>query len=339
MRVLHALLVASFVTLALAGCTGSTDGLTAKSAVSAADAEATTWAADAALLQIIGVETHGLNESTKVALGMAGQADDAAIGDGVASHWYVSYFSAASGKRLVVEVSDNGTNITADAPLAAPADANALATARADWSVDSAGAIQAARDANASLDAALASGPVVVLYGLNLENGEWTLYVDTADHHFDARVNATSAELVSLTSNVRQGFLPVLPDLPAEIHETGSIEAAFDPLNVVQSEICTTPTAQCVHVPFTTNASVSLEATLAWGVSGNDFDLYLYQDGTMVSNDGINSLPPGGPNDVTGTSQVMHADIEPGQYEFIIVPWNAAADTWTLDVTFTRATA
>src|SRR5688572_16498132 len=41
----------------------------------------------------------------------------------------------------------------------------------------------------------------------------------------------------------------------------------------------------CEYHEFTVNGTFAMTATLAWGVDGNDFDLYLYQGDTEVSRD------------------------------------------------------
>jgi hypothetical protein len=128
----------------------------------------------------------------------------------------------------------------------------------------------------------------------------------------------------------------------APLHFQGTVSAGADPSNFVPGtpvgggQPCSLPTSTCYKHAFTIpgNASgnVSLVATLKWSVPANDLDLYLYQDGTQVSMDGINSLPPGG---VPAPEQVMHVDgLAPGNYEFWVSVWNGAADAYTLDVTF-----
>lgn len=124
--------------------------------------------------------------------------------------------------------------------------------------------------------------------------------------------------------------------LPAPMHEAGGFMLAADPTNVATGTVCSGPSvdAPCYFYSFHTDVNVSLEATLAWTNPANDLDLYLYQGDTMASNDGINNIgnvPP----DMPTTRQVMHADAAPGDYRFYVVAWNAAAESFTLDVTFT----
>ena len=68
----------------------------------------------------------------------------------------------------------------------------------------------------------------------------------------------------------------------------------------------------------------------------SDVDLYVRQGPTIVSNGGINSV--GGTNPSAYgpvTSQTLHAALPTGQYEFLVVAWSVAQDTYTLDGNFT----
>ncbi len=132
---------------------------------------------------------------------------------------------------------------------------------------------------------------------------------------------------------------PVVPatngTLPAPIHETGEFLMAADPSNVATGVICTGPSVDppCYYYDFHTDVNVSLEATLVWTNPANDLDLYLYEGDTLVSSDGINTIgnvPP----DLPATQQVMHAEVPPGDYQFYVVAWNGAAESYTLDATF-----
>ena len=123
--------------------------------------------------------------------------------------------------------------------------------------------------------------------------------------------------------------------LPAAIHDTKSVTGAFAGGNVATGGLCEPEqTAQCVRYPFTANNTVAVTAKLTWTVPGNDFDLYLMQGDTIVSNDGINNLPPGGPGDLTATAQTLNAEVEAGTYELLVVAWFSGQDTYTLDAQF-----
>lgn len=128
------------------------------------------------------------------------------------------------------------------------------------------------------------------------------------------------------------------------LHFEGDVPVGADPFNVVPVVTpvgggvpCSTSASACfMHdftVPAGTNVSVALEATLAWSLPANDFDLYLYEGEEQLSQDGINGIPPaaGAPP----TDQVMHHDgLGPGDYTFWVVAWNSVQDGYTLDVAF-----
>jgi hypothetical protein len=88
--------------------------------------------------------------------------------------------------------------------------------------------------------------------------------------------------------------------------------------------------ASCDLRQFTLDGPFDVEATLTWGLPGNDFDLYLYQDGTEV---GRADLDP--PEDPQETREVLvHADLPPGDYEFLVVGSTMVADSYTLRADF-----
>lgn len=107
-----------------------------------------------------------------------------------------------------------------------------------------------------------------------------------------------------------------------------------DPTSLTGPPPCSQDVSSCEYYEFTVNGTASLTATLAWGIAANDIDLYLFQGTTEVSRDGINSLGAVG---VPPTSQVMHAKVDAGTYTFWVVLWNAAADSYILDVEFAQA--
>jgi len=129
----------------------------------------------------------------------------------------------------------------------------------------------------------------------------------------------------------------------APLHFAGSFMVGADPSNYVPVATpvggggpCSLSASTCYKHAFTVPddaGNVSVAADLKWGNAANDLDLYLYQGDTLVSQDGINSLPPSG---APTPEQVMHADgLAPGSYTFWVVVWNGAADSYTLDAAFT----
>jgi hypothetical protein len=130
---------------------------------------------------------------------------------------------------------------------------------------------------------------------------------------------------------------------PAPLHFEGDVPYGADPFNVIPvvtpvggGAPCSTSASTCFVHAFTingTNASVSLEATLAWDLPASDFDLYLYEGETQLSQDGINGIPPAA--GVPEAMQVLrHDGLAAGEYAFWVVAWNAVGDAYTLDVTF-----
>lgn len=126
---------------------------------------------------------------------------------------------------------------------------------------------------------------------------------------------------------------------PDPLHWEESVLVGADPFNVIPvvtpvggGTPCSTSASTCYIYDFAVNTTVDLEATLVWGLPASDFDLYLYQDDTQLSSDGINQL---GTVEVPPTSQVLsHGGLAPGAYQFWVVAWNAAGDDFTLDVAF-----
>lgn len=132
--------------------------------------------------------------------------------------------------------------------------------------------------------------------------------------------------------------------LPAPIHASEAVTGSFSGGNFaagtpLDQGICSpAPAAKCFHYPFSVNATggANTTAVLTWTSQSSDFDLYVVQGTTIVSNDGINSV--GGTNPsayVPVTSQTLHAALPTGQYEFLVVAWSVAQDTYTLDGNFT----
>lgn len=134
------------------------------------------------------------------------------------------------------------------------------------------------------------------------------------------------------------------PPLPAAIYDNQTVMASADPLNLLDvvpvgplGGLCSTPDSFCMRYPFSVgmNQTVNLTAELVWETVGNDFDMYLVQGETVVSNDGINNLGSTNPADYTATSQTMHFPTPEGDYEVLIVGWLAVQDSYSLVVEFT----
>lgn len=110
-----------------------------------------------------------------------------------------------------------------------------------------------------------------------------------------------------------------------------------DPTSLAGPGPCSQDVSTCYYHDFTVpgNASVDLTATLKWMRQADDFDLYLYQGDTLVTNDGINNADPTNPTSLVPlTEQVLHATIAPGDYTFWVVAWNAASESYVLDAAF-----
>jgi len=333
MRLPVALLSVACLTTILSGCVGHAGGLTAKEAADSAMSEGQAWAADAQLMAVGGAGAIG-NVST---LGGIPLSPAAAL-DGHLPTWVVVFSSAKTSTMLVLNVTSSGAQRVAEVPVHGPL----LSASAKGWSVDSPAALQAAEDANATLKAAVAAGGrAAVQYAVSPQAGAWEIAVATDTFGGKFVVDATDGKLLHAepwSTLAHAGGLPAVGPLPGPIHATGSVAFAADPANLATNAICTSPTSQCTRIPFTVNSSADVTATLKWGMPANDFDLYIYQGDTQVSNDGINQFPPSGPQDVAQTSQVMHASLAPGAYQFVVVPWNAAQDTWTLDASFAAGT-
>jgi hypothetical protein len=88
--------------------------------------------------------------------------------------------------------------------------------------------------------------------------------------------------------------------------------------------------ASCDLREFTLEGTFDVEATLTWGQAGNDFDLYLYQDGAEVARADVDA-----PEDPQETREVLvRAALPPGDYAFLVVGSTMALDTYTLRADF-----
>jgi hypothetical protein len=127
----------------------------------------------------------------------------------------------------------------------------------------------------------------------------------------------------------------------APLHFGGSFTAGADPFNFLPAtpaggaNPCSTSASTCYKHDFTVPAgtiNASMEAKLMWTQAANDLDLYLYQGDTQLSMDGINQFPPSG---APSPGQDMHVTgLAAGSYTFWVVVWAGAADSYTLDATF-----
>lgn len=308
--------------LVLAGCTGSPDlGITAKEAVAISDPAATSWAADAVLLDVLANEVGGYDESEAARLGYEGTPFDPAVGDGRSSEWIVSYHSASLGKRLVLAVTSAGTQVNADAPI----DGEPEPAPRDAWTVDSPAAAQAVRsDAFANETLGFAKVRFTLVFG----NEGWLFIVDTEERVVQGYVDAVEGALTASKCHIKQENRPCgppLPPLPGPIHETGDVTAAVDPLPISGQEPCQTPGQDCVEVPFTLDRDATITAKLTWGTDANDFDLYVMDASGAVLISG--ATPP-------GTEETIEDALEAGEYRLVVAPYAVANDSWTLDATF-----
>lgn len=125
-----------------------------------------------------------------------------------------------------------------------------------------------------------------------------------------------------------------LPPLPEDIHETYEITAGFDiPLPVGDEEFCWMPTHACIEEPFTipdAAPNITITIDLHWTHDHNNLGVFLYEGDTDLAWDS-------GPS-TTGTSVgFTYTFTQGGDYRIVIDPHWAAADTATLEATFTWA--
>jgi hypothetical protein len=133
---------------------------------------------------------------------------------------------------------------------------------------------------------------------------------------------------------------------PKDITDSKTVAGSADPANVgtnLASTPCANPPSACIRYPFKVDdamGTVTYEATLTWGLGGNDFDLYLFKDGKQAAasaNGAVNS-PLGGGNPPATAREHLKGSLEPGSYEIVIDPFSVAQDTYALKVTFATAT-
>lgn len=91
---------------------------------------------------------------------------------------------------------------------------------------------------------------------------------------------------------------------------------------------CENEASSCYAYPFEALGDVLVDASLTWSLDNNDFDLYLFEDGSEVAS-ATNPAPQ--------TSEVLSAAVDPGSYEVVVVAWLVGQDTFELSVTFDHA--
>lgn len=192
------LLAAALVAAATAGCVD--DPRQGGAAIAGTVAheraleEARTWAADAELVLLSGVEAPGSHPATEreddARLAVPADAD---VGDGRAPAWTALFYSEGENATLSVRVV--GDQVRALEPTGSPETPVPLAN----WSVDSPEAAATALDERSFREAALAEGANVALT-LGTEGGEpvWTLKARSGAHGgaTTARVHAVNGTLL-----------------------------------------------------------------------------------------------------------------------------------------------
>ncbi|MEA3190558.1 MAG: hypothetical protein QOD77_1140 [Thermoplasmata archaeon] len=344
---MRSILVAGLLATALlAGCT-SPDGETAQDAFSVARSEARDRHSDAILVGAFGLEVRSFENKTMGAnvdpdsdqgrfVAALAEATDETVGDGHAPAWGFNFVSAADHFVISVAVVDGkmAYAFEQELPMAIPQEDIDDIRAKADtWSVDSVEAMDALRASNATLDAAITAGNMTTVeYRLDLEDQEWEIDGRAEGLlSFGAVVGIETAAVSDLKVKL-YGGKPILPKptkiLPEAIHEQGTFTVSFDPLNLQGGGICNTPTAECFEYPFEVEgAPVDFDATLAWGLSANDLDFYIYEGDSQLYA-GTNDL--GNPT----TGEAITGNLPAGEYRVIVVGWNAAGESFNLDVEF-----
>lgn len=118
--------------------------------------------------------------------------------------------------------------------------------------------------------------------------------------------------------------------VPEPIEDTQTVIGSLDPLNFAGQPVCSTPNAACERYPFTLENTTKMMAELTWGISASDFDLYVFQNGEPVEQDG--GVPP-------STRESLDVSLPAGEYEIVVVAWAVAQDTYTLKATFEAVAA
>jgi hypothetical protein len=240
MRLLPAVILA--LATVLAGCAQEpSQPASAKTLLPPAEAAARAWQADAALMEVFGVESANGTERAApdwTELRRAREAhDDAFVGDGVAPAWQFTFSSAAANRSLDVVVLADGS-VAAAIDRAGREEGPALAS----WAVDSRDAWAAAPEARGEAPRFAASylvmqratgGPVWELWtnrghafvdatdGTVVEPGaevkttqvgrEWGLVRNTVsatsrEHSFQVPLAGTAHERLVMTLALQEGF-------------------------------------------------------------------------------------------------------------------------------------
>lgn len=303
------------------------------------------------------VGTVGFAVKASAGFGMANpwgavmEADDV-LGDGKLPAWGAVFVSPAGWKVAFVVVNSTGAHlsqVSAEMEGAAASDSGSweasgeasstsspatgedarIQRARdnyARWSVDSNAAMRNVRSENATLEAAFdVSAYGSVSYELDfVEEVGWHLGGRLQNATFDATVDIASGEVAELDVGVVVPPPPPLP-LPPPIHQEGDTAAGADPFNNVGRPPCSTPAANCVEFDFTVEREVTLDATLTFGSSQSDFDVYIYDDEGSEVASGVQSA---------GSDEVISVDLEAGTYTVQVVPWTVVNDHWVFDGKF-----
>lgn len=124
--------------------------------------------------------------------------------------------------------------------------------------------------------------------------------------------------------------------VPQDLEFAGDVLVAADPLYMQDlTEVCAgvLPTEDCRLHAFTINDTAGVEnetfavhIELTWGVVLNDFDLYVLQDGEIVS-DNVNGF-------VADGAEEEDIVLEPGDYEILVNPFLVVSDSYAVHVSF-----
>lgn len=121
--------------------------------------------------------------------------------------------------------------------------------------------------------------------------------------------------------------------LPPELHESEEVPFGMDVSNQVEGAPCASALSTCFKYPFSVKRENVIgglpeaDIVLTWTVASNDFDVYLYQGGAEVDRS-ADSVP--------GTSERIQLPLREGSYEVWVSAWSAAADTFELDLSWSR---
>lgn len=325
------------VAIALAGCSSSS---TAQSALESADLEAEAWASDAFLLGGIGFEQTGngtgpfaSDDATDEGAFFAKvtqNAQDSTLGDGRVPVWVYIYFSAS---KSALYATASGLDEHFETPIPEefahlPAGLEEVARqTRSRWTVDSqeAAAVVAANPAAA----AVLRNATQVTYAFDfIEDVHWEIRAIAPNGTLAASVplDRASNATIRVESDLPPVAVPPPPRiLPAPIYDNRTVDLGADPFNLALGP-CSTAASSCTLYPLVVESSITAEASLAWGVVANDFDLYILDES---GNPVLSSASSAG-----GTSEGFSGALEPGTYNVAVVAWLVVQDDYELAVTF-----